>query len=629
MPFVVHHPRLSSFLLLAAVLLLAAALRFAGLDWDGGRFIHPDERRILMVVEGLRWPNPWDWSQVLSPRSPLNPRFFAYGSLPIYLLRLLGAFVGSRPGELYLPGRVFSATLDLLTVAAVYATGCELGGRRVGALAGALLACTVLSIQLAHFLTVDSLLALLCTLTVWCLLRVARSGSLRAGLLAGVLGGLALATKTSALPLLCAGWAAWVLWALPPLRSEQGGRHGVPRLGRGAAGLAVGTAAAGLAFVAAEPYSLLDWFRFGLATAQESAMASGAADLPYTRQYIGTANYLYPLRELVVWSMGVPLGLVALAGLIWLTWRALRPLRSDDFSRSPTMAPPLQAQAGTTKGLRRECLVVLAWVWPYLLITGSFQAKFSRYMAPLVPWLCLAAALFLWRLWELARTRRWARRAVLGLGGVTLLATLLYALAFTGIYLRPHPWLAAGDWFERHVPAGAVLASEEWDDELPARRYDDDPAVAYGRVTLDLYAPDGGGGLDEFVQGLAQADYVVIASQRLYGAIGRLPGRYPLAAAYYRLLFSEQLGFRLAHVEAGYPQLGPLALVDEPFDGTVLPRPVLPQPAPLALSLGRADESYSVYDHPRVMIFRKDEALSPQELKARIQAAGMPAQAAP
>jgi len=579
--------RLSSFLLPAAILAVAAALRFAGLDWDRGILAHPDERRILMVVAGLRWPSPWDWGLVLGPRSPLNPRFFAYGSLPIYLLRLLGALTGTRPDQLYLPGRVLSASCSLLTVAATMSIGRELGGRRVGLLAGAFLACAVLSIQLAHFLTVDSLLVLLSTLAVWCLLRVARRGSLGAGLAAGALTGLALATKSSALPLLFAGWAAWALWAL--------GRDGVPRLGRGLRGMASGTALAATAFFVVEPYSLLDWSRFGVATVQEGAMAGGAIDLTYTRQFIGTLPYLYPLRELIVWSLGLPLGLLALAGLAWLTWRALRP--------SP------------------QGLVILAWIWPYFLITGSFHAKFSRYMAPLVPWLCLAAALLFWRLWDLAQPQRWARRAVVALGGGVLLATFLYALAFTGLYLRPHPWVAASDWIDRNVPAGAVLTAEEWDDKLPARRSGQAGRTDLTHLGLDIYAPDTRADLAGLTQALGQADYVVLASQRLYGVTGRLPDRYPLAAAYYRLLFAGQLGFQLVHVETSYPQLGPLAIVDEPLAGTVLPRPRLPRPAPLVLDLGRADESYAVYDHPRVLIFQKVEALSPGEMAARIDAA--------
>ena len=71
-------------MLLAVILAAGAALRFYGQNWDGGHWLHPDERQIYFIALGLRWPD--NLAQALSPASPLNPRFFAYGSLPIYLV---------------------------------------------------------------------------------------------------------------------------------------------------------------------------------------------------------------------------------------------------------------------------------------------------------------------------------------------------------------------------------------------------------------------------------------------------------------------------------------------------------------------------------------------------------------
>jgi hypothetical protein len=42
--------------LLLAVLLCGAILRFQGLNWDEGHHLHPDERFISMVEEKLTWP---------------------------------------------------------------------------------------------------------------------------------------------------------------------------------------------------------------------------------------------------------------------------------------------------------------------------------------------------------------------------------------------------------------------------------------------------------------------------------------------------------------------------------------------------------------------------------------------
>src|SRR5512141_1850750 len=75
---------------LGVILLVAASFRFYGLLWDGGYLFHPDERKIVLVASGLALPP--SLGEALSPRSPLSPQFFAYGSFPIYLLRALSAF---------------------------------------------------------------------------------------------------------------------------------------------------------------------------------------------------------------------------------------------------------------------------------------------------------------------------------------------------------------------------------------------------------------------------------------------------------------------------------------------------------------------------------------------------------
>ena len=109
------------------------------------------------------------------------------------------------------------------------------------------------------------------------------------------------------------------------------------------------------------------------------------------------------------------------------------------------------------------------------------------------------------------------------------------------------------------------------------------------------------------IESLAQADYLLFYSNRQYGTIPRLPERYPMTREYYRLLFSGELGYELVHWETSYAELYGLSFADNTFG-----RPELPTPGPLqdyeqssiSLNMGFADESFTVYDHPAVLIFK-------------------------
>ena len=110
--------KILSSLLILLILALGLALRFYGLHWDDGYLFHPDERQILIVVDELSFPWPPDFKALLSADSSWNPGFFAYGSLPIYLLRILASAVGqfepiyARLHSSYVVGRALSALFD-------------------------------------------------------------------------------------------------------------------------------------------------------------------------------------------------------------------------------------------------------------------------------------------------------------------------------------------------------------------------------------------------------------------------------------------------------------------------------------------------------------------------------------
>jgi len=584
-------------LVLALILVIAAALRFSWPAWDGGLWLQPDERQIYFVANGLGLPE--SLTQAFRIESPLNPRFFAYGSVPIYLVRLVALLVAPLwpalrdPGNLHLAGRPLAALLDVGSVFLTYrlAMSLEAGhtvprahgevARRLraktstGLLAAALVSLAVLPIQSSHFYTADVPLTFLVLLSLSVASDLVRQGGRGRRAALGVAVGLALATKLSAAPLLFTIPAA--CWLSCPLTSADS-RRGWLR----ASALVLGIAAA--AFLLAEPYAVVDLRTFLTQTLRESQIAWGRLDVPYTRQFAGTLPYLYPIWQTALWALGLPMGVLGWAGL---SAGLIRWLRDGDSADA----------------------LLLAWAGPYFAITGALYARPLRYMLPLLPVLCILQAQLLAH--ACRRAPATVRRWLVAGSGLVLLASLAYALAFVSVYMSPHPCIVASDWIYEHIPSGSSLAVEEWDTPLPlpievdghARRSEE-----FHVRTLALYdQPDGTGKWLEIARDLADSDYLLIASRRLYGSIPRLPADYPVASRYYPLLFKGDLGFELvAEFTRGAPWLNPRF---EPLPGAA--------PAFLA-----PDESLVVNDRPRVLLFRNTGLQSPEELLGRLGLSG-------
>jgi hypothetical protein len=151
-------------------------------------------------------------------------------------------------------------------------------------------------------------------------------------------------------------------------------------------------------------------------------------------------------------------------------------------------------------------------------------------------------------------------------------------LAVTSIYARPHPRVAATQWILANVPPGTVVANETaWDDALPA-------GGPQGLESLDLklYDADNEEKRLHLLDTLDRAEWIFVSSQRAWQSIPRVPQKWPLTTEYYRALFDGYLGFEPVKEWANYPQLFGLCVRDEHFE-----------------------EALSVYDHPRVVLFRK------------------------
>src|SRR3989344_9690532 len=196
------------YFLLLIILFIGFSFRFYGINWDQNCCQHPDERAIIMFTLPIEFPKNID--EFLTPRSPFNPHFFAYGNLPLYLLKGASIIAGNINSnyltyeKINLVGRLISVASDLGTIFLIYKIGTILFKKSIGLISSLIYALSVLPIQSSHFFTVDVILTFLVMLTIYRLIRFYLNPTLLSASLVGIAFGLALSTKISALPLIIA-----------------------------------------------------------------------------------------------------------------------------------------------------------------------------------------------------------------------------------------------------------------------------------------------------------------------------------------------------------------------------------------------------------------------------------------
>jgi hypothetical protein len=437
--------------------------------------------------------------------------------------------------------------------------------------------------------------------------RFAQSGSTRNAIAMGALLGLGMATKFNAITLGAGIGAAYVAAWL-----------GRKRALRDLLAFCVPLTLLFwfLGFTAFEYYAVRDPYSYARAIGIQAKMVTGETDWPYTRQYINTAPYLFQLKNLVLWGMGLPLGVTAVVGTVSAAATLLLGLarrhaptvvtaRARCGPRPALTAVQERLRSWMSDGRHAGVWVLLGWAAPYFAYTARLEVKFLRYMLPLAPVLCVLAADLLVRLGRrlsgppgAQECPRMNGRALLvwAPATVVLLLSLLWSLAYARVWARLHPWAAASLWFYENAPPGSSYTWEAWGDRLPT----DLPArdlyrAEHGFLDRDIWMriyqdmpPEEK--LAHISGALQQADYVILSTPRIYLSVARAPWRYPVAIRYYELLFAEQLGFDLVGKFTAYPGLGPLEIND--------------------LS---ADQSFYDYDHPLVLIYRKTRDLSAAE----------------
>lgn len=493
----------SARLALWLIVLLALALRLWGLAFGLPYVIQPDEPSVEMRVLHMWYAGD------------LNPHYYVYPSF-YYDVQALLAFAVAHVAALfhsdalrhpdawaqahlplfYLAGRALTALIGTLTVFVVYLIG-RMFSLRLGLIAALFLAVMAQHVQQSHYVTVDAPTALFTALAAFFALRaLQREGSLRDIVLAGVAAGLAGGTK----------YNAGIALALPLAATLLSARA----WGWRARACAAAVAACAVTFVLTTPFALLDPPPF-LNSLQVVARHYGGGH-PGAE---GTDNALWYLQYLAGAGMLAPLTVLAVAGLAVVLLR-----------------------------FRRAGVVLLAFVLPYYALLSSTYVRFDRNLLPLLPFLALLAAMtadaLIAPLAVALRNRAAAYALVLG---VAAMPSAFVATQSDFSISHPFSEQVAVAWANAHLPAGARLATENWEGhpfELSPRHFRITNLSALATQPYSWFP--------------RQHIRYVVADSYTDGAYLREPGRYPVEVARYRELYRRA---RLLARITGDPLLRP------------------------------------------------------------------------
>lgn len=574
---------------LLCILFLAALLRFNNLMWGNGNFFHPDENNMARSISQM------------SLQDKLHPDFFAYGQLPLYLsffssvatnyineliayihpdieygIQNTDAWQVSTPLAIFWL-RFWSATASLASVYLLYKLARSLVSRKHALVAALLAACTPGLIQSAHFGTTESMLTFFFLLILYFCIKIVQNKSniahsSRLFVLLGITFGLAVGIKLTAVYFSI----AIVLILLLQIIRIRAQKRRYTILHRLILVLLLGASTA-IGYIMSSPYNLISFKEFRNTMDYEISVAQGL-DVFYTRQFMDTTPMVFQITHVFPYALGWPLFVIGFISIMY----ALFMLITD------------VSQIRTAKKIETFILfMLLASFISFLIPNSIYYVKWTRFLTPIFPFFSLFTALMTSSLLPPIKnliTINYKILKPLILAGATfvIFICLIPGIWFSTIYAQKDTRTQASEWIYTHIPSGSYVLSETANvvdipvtiethigEHLTTGKYD------YTVISFNFYEISAQPGLrEELINHLELADYIFVPSRRIFTNHLRFPEKYPLLNSYYNALFSGTLGFELIHIQQ--PEFRGILLHDE-----------------------HAEETWTVFDHPVIRIYKK------------------------
>lgn len=501
-----------SSIVILILLIIGSFLRFYDLSWGEPYFFHPDERNIALAVSQMTFP------------TNLNPHFFAYGGLPIYVIFLSGIFINfmqsifgqgnfiNRLGfeEAIMLSRFYSAFLSLLLIPLLYLTGRKLKDENTGLLAATLGTMSVGFIQFAHFGTFEIWLTFFTLLLFWICINF--KFSVKYFIITGLIIGLLVSIKISSIVLLPLPLLPTLMFSYNYLRKKHGGliRH----LSKIFLYFVLFLIAGITTYIITNPYAILDFKSFRGSIEYESRVGLGTLPVFYTGEFIGSIPILYQIRYVLPFLLNPVVLILFIPLLIYFISILIKEKKISYF--------------------------VLLFFFLFTFLTQVFLfVKWVRYIVPSLPFIILIISVATFSISKSVKKIRYFRYALIS---VLILSCAIYSISyFITAYIERDSRLEALTFAKSNIPLTSRILSEVFDMGIvPFNEsflnislfnfYDlDNTSIEYTEESLKM--------------AIESREYIILPSQRIYSVRLSKKDMFPLGNAFYRKLMSGELGY--------------------------------------------------------------------------------------
>lgn len=537
------------------VLIIAGFLRFENLMFDAPFFFNPDERNMAIAITQLHIPDN------------LNPHFFAYGQFPLYL-----SFFSDQLGKLITQNiqrteflnaifwlRFYSALSSTLTVLLTYLIAKELFKNRFAIVAAILVAFTPGLIQSAHFGTTESFLTFLFTSSVLVSLKMLKTKPrIKYIALLSMIIGVSIGTKLTGVICITPPLFALLIQGIQLIKEKK--KIWVQILFKYTVIVIVLCIGSVLFTILASPYNLIAFNDFQSAVfGYEQDVATGVYKAFYTVQFEDTSPIIFQLQKVFPYTLGIPILLLGTLGFVLTIYKIFR---------------------GSTNS-KLYALLILSFI-TYVIPNSFLFVKWTRFMTPILPFFSIFSTIFLYNIFTFKKKSGYIMILV-------ILCCLIPGIAFASIYTNKDSRVTASDWIEKNIPNNKTILSETGNViDIPLY------PQTHNVISFDFYHIDENSELvEKLIQHLESSEYIFIPSRRIFTNYTRFPNKYPLLNKYYENLFSGSLGFKKVAEINSYPSIGPFIFNDE-----------------------NAEETWTVFDHPVIRIYKKTTQLSNEQLRS-------------